>query len=464
MRVRGWARGRVKPWWIAAMTWAAACGPADGAPRDEARAGPPAGLPEQAEAGLRAGASTTVTELLPDTSLARLVAEIQPSVERSAGMRATAPLDVAATDEARLRDYLESQITTQLTPAEAEAITRTYARLGLVPDTLDLRGLLLALLQEQVVGYYDPRTDTLFVHDRVGMEQLEPVLAHELVHALQDQRLPLDSLGDALSEKNDASTASQAAIEGHATFAMMEWQFGSMMGTEADLTTLPDLGPMLENLDLSALGDVGPVEVLSGAPRVVREGLIFPYVGGLVFLQRAWKELPDRPLPFGDALPASTEQVLHVDRWLAADEPTTVRFPDGPPPGWTIVHERDLGELETRIFLAEHLGDEERARSAAAGWDGDAYRLLEGEAGEALVWVSVWDSEADAKEFAEAAASAWARRYGGSAERVRVERGSIAGRPAVTVLDAPPAARLPDAVARVELWGGAGPGTPPGGP
>ncbi len=376
--------------------------------------------------------------LVSDSSLVRLVAEIQPAVERSAGISATSPLNVTATDESRLRTYLKTQIREQLSPELASAITASYARLGLVPDSLDLRGFMLALLEEQVVGYYDPATDTLFVHERIGIEQLKPVLAHELVHALQDQRLALDSLRHSLIERNDASSAAQAALEGHAMYGMMEWQFSSMTGSPADLTVLPDLGATLANIDLAALGDFASVKILASAPRIVREAVLFPYVGGLVFVQRAWKERQDRPLPFGEHLPRSTEQVLHIDRWLAGDEPVRIDFASNRLAGWEIVHTWDLGELETRIFLEEHTGDPALAEMAAAGWDGDAYRLLRSDAGEALVWISVWDTETDADEFAAAAAEAYKQRYDGSERRPRIERGSESGRAVVRVFDVPP--------------------------
>ena len=398
--------------------------------------------------------------LVTDTALVRLLSEIQPTVERSSGISATRPLHVAATDERRLRTYIERQLETQLPAEEAAAITAVYARLGLVPDTLDLPALVAALLQEQVIGYYDPASDTLFVHERVPIAQLEPVLAHELVHALQDQYMALDSARTALEDRNDALTAYQAVIEGHATFAMMEWQFTAVTGSEADLTAMPDLGEMLEDVDLSALGDFGSTKVLEAAPAVIREGLLFPYLGGLAFVQRAWKARPERPLPFGSDLPRSTEQILHLDRWLEADEPTALRFANPPPRGWDVVYENDLGELETRIFLEEHLGDETRARAAAAGWDGDAYRLLRRQGVEGLVWTSVWDSPEDADEFAAAARAAYAVRYArlpgaaggaGPARGPRIERGQAGGRALVRIVDFPEGAEPGDDLAAIVL-------------
>lgn len=301
-----------------------------------------------------------------------------------------------------------------------------------------------------MVGYYDPRTDTLFVLERVSPDQLEMVLAHELVHALQDQHVDLDSLIAALEGDNDRGTAAQAAVEGHATLAMLEWQLGRMGGAEVDVTALPDLGDRLSAVSPDALGEAAGLPALGAAPRIIREALLFPYLGGLAFVQRFWKARDGRPAPFGDDLPASTEQVLHPERFLEEprDVPTRVRFESEPPAGWEEVHAEGLGELEIRVFFEEHLGDAERAAAGAAGWDGDAYRLLRAPDGEILVWVSVWDSGAEAEEFAAAAREAWARRYGEAAappsgpvaaggRDVRVVRAAISGRPAVVVTDVP---------------------------
>ncbi len=419
------------------------------------------------QASAQAQASTSAQEpahaqTASDSTLTRLLNEILPAVELASGIAAVRPLQVARADSARLLTYVQEQLESQLPPATARAVTATYARLGLVPDTLDLRGLLEALLREQVVGYYDPASDTLFVLEHVPPAQLEVVLAHELVHALQDQRVDLDSLRREIIDANDRTLAAQAAIEGHATFAMMEWQLGQMSGGTVDLTQLPDLGAQLANLDLEALGDVASVAVLRSAPQVIQEELIFPYVGGLVFLQRAWSTRDGRPLPFGDGLPRSTEQVLHLDRYIDGDHPTEVVFSRPAPPGWEEVYANGLGELETRVFLAQHLGDDALGETAAGGWDGDAYRLLRGPEGEVLVWVSVWDADAEADEFAEAARAAYRARYGleigsssppESARQVRVERVSLGGRSGVVIQDVPrgTSPQLLEALARVEL-------------
>ena len=291
----------------------------------------------------------------PDTALARLAEELLPGVEESSRIRATRPPALASSSRENLEGFLSRALVEQLPEEKADAVAAVYARLGLLPDTLQLGPLFRSLLLEQVVGYYDPRRDTLYVVDDVPEGQLQPILVHELVHALQDQHVDLDSLTRSVNEQNDRATAAQAALEGHATYAMMEWLISSQTGASVDLTAMPDLGGLLGGLDPSLLAGT---PVMRDAPRIVRESLIFPYIGGLVFLQRVWSADSARPLPFGADLPESTEQVLHPDRFLGdRDHPSDIVFMEDPPASWREIHSDGLGELETRVLLEEHLGD-----------------------------------------------------------------------------------------------------------
>ncbi len=420
-----------------------------------------------------------------DTVLERMADEAIPRVEASAGLEFRRPPRLARSDRDRLESFLASELEDQLPPERAEATAAAYARLGLLPDTVDLRALMRSLYLEQVVGYFSPKADTLFVREGVEGETLEPVLVHELVHALQDQHMDLDSLMEARRGSNDALTAALAALEGHATYVMIEDALRRRTGGDVDLQAL-DVGALLGRLDLA---EMAGAPALSAAPRVIRESLVFPYTGGLIFVQDVWRTREGRPAPLGPDTPASTEQILHPGRYLGEgrDAPTDVSYAEGPPDGWREVHADGLGEFETRLFLEEFLADSARARRAAAGWDGDRYRLLRGDDGdEALVWASVWDSAEEADEFAAAAARAFRSRYGRGPEdgdgsgradgtgpaggdaggagpaamerELEVRRGTVGGRPVVVVADLAPgsAEELLPGVARIDLEGGGG--------
>ena len=102
------------------------------------------------------------------------------------------------------------------------------------------------------------------------------------------------------------------------------------------------------------------------------------------------------------------------------------------------------GKLEIRI----HSPEQAAADRAAAGWDGDRYRFLDGPAGDALVWISVWDTERDAVEFATGISAALEVRYeddpAGRGRSVAVTHTAAEGRPVVVVTDSPASAPLPD--------------------
>ena len=356
--------------------------------------------------------------LEPDSAIRALAAELLPEVQTLSALPARQPLAIALRTRDELESYLTAQLAEQLPPERLAALQRAYVRFGLIPADLELDVLLRDLLLEQVVGYYDPARDTLYVMEGLDPALVEPVLVHEMVHALQDQYMDLDSLMRANEAANDRATAAQSALEGHATLAMLEWQLARLTGGTIGLEALPSFSSLPEEALMEAAGLEMPA--LASAPRVIRESLIFPYLGGLEFVRVRWEaEGGTRFAPLGDEMPESTEQVLHPDRAFGPirDDPVGLSFAAELPPGRYEVHTDGLGELETRIWLREHLDDRDRAEASAAGWDGDRYRLTDGDDGEVLTWVTAWDSRDEADEFASAARDAAAARRKDEPER-----------------------------------------------
>ena len=374
---------------------------------------------------------------MTDDELRVMIDSLLPAIAEVSGMEVRRPVRFAMQSRDEARAFIERQLEDELGPEELDGMERTYKALGLLPDTLDLRAMLLDLYTEQVVGYYDPATDRLYVLDEASRASAGQVVAHELVHALQDQHTDLDSLV-AKERGNDRQMAAQAAAEGQATLVMIGLQAAQMQGRSIDLAALPDLSQMLEPA-LEAQNARFPV--FRRAPRLVKETLLFPYLGGAGFVQALFRARGGEgpPVPFGDLLPQSTEQVMAPEaRFLRErDHPTEVRL-GNVGGGWRLVYSNTLGQLEVSVLMVEHLG--QGASDAARGWDGDRYALLRGPDGQqALVWYSVWDDDD--------AADGFAARFRELALARSVERLTVDGRPVVRAVitngDVSPAAVPP---------------------
>jgi hypothetical protein len=360
---------------------------------------------------------------LADTVPAESTAvQIEPAVERAVGLHFKRSPRIAVRSREQVRTYLEHKLDTDLPPTQLAGITQAYRLFGLIPDSLNLRGLLLSLYTEQVVGYYDPDSTTLYVVAGTDPAAVRLVLAHELVHALQGQYLNLDSLLDQPHE-NDRRMAAQAVMEGQAMLASLV-----AIMPEQNYDTMPDFW---EAFRKSVRAQQAKMPVFRSAPAIVREDLIFPYLAGADFVRWFRRTYPDT-VPFGRRLPQSTEQILFPERYRAGDDPVALTFRGGPEP----VYQDDLGAFETRVLLTQLSGSEATGIATARGWAGDQYAVFKGGSGYALVWYSVWDSDQAAEAFAGLLDRAWPDRAG-AGRSSQVTREVVGGRPGVRLVDAP---------------------------
>ncbi|HEU4643921.1 MAG TPA: hypothetical protein VFS44_15840 [Gemmatimonadaceae bacterium] len=371
---------------------------------------------------------------------AKDVAEAIPIIERGTGLKFKHPPVLETRTKAQVRQFLEERFRQELPDSEIQGEQLLYRRLGLIPDTLDLRKFMLDLLTEQVAGFYDPKTKKLYVVEGAPPEQVNMIVTHELVHALQDQYMNLDSVQD-VKGANDRSMAAQAVIEGQATLVPIQALLGPGAGMPAGWDRVREM--IRENQT--------QMPVLASAPFVLQETLIFPYLTGAEFMRRFEAERKGET-PFGPNMPTSTEQVLHPDRYFAAhrDLPTRVDLPR--PAAGSVLYADDLGEFETRLFLFQHLHDQPAALRGAAGWDGDRYEVVRTPRGDGIAWLTVWDSPVDAAEFSSDVEQVMAKRFpsaratgaaGGKrwsvpgARVVTVWGGDVDGRAAVLYTDVP---------------------------
>ena len=283
-------------------------------------------------------------------------------------------------------------------------------------------------------------------------------ITHELVHALQDQYFPLDSLEKEHGD-NDRTSAVQAVIEGEAVFEQMS----AMLGGNNFAMALPGGWDRVRQMIRDAQATM---PVFATAPMFIQESLLFPYLSGAEFVRHFKQKRPGQ-MPFRPP-PTSTKQVIHPDRFLdSLDVPTRVMLPK--PSGGSVVYENDLGEFETRLYLFQHLGDAGIA-GAAARRVGKATASSSSTPRRApgLTWLTVWDSPVDAAQFRDLMEQTIEKRFhtahgaggGGTTRKFAARRAGrssstavmVQGKPAVLFTDVPSGAptRLID-VSKVKL-------------
>jgi hypothetical protein len=356
-----------------------------------------------------------------DADLARLVDSLRAPVEQATGLRFTSPPRSAMRSREQVRAYLIAKLDEELPPKRLNGLQTAYRLFGLLPDTLQLRPLLLDLYTEQVAGFYDPDSAMLFGVEGADRTQLRLVLAHELIHALQGQYLPLDSILGA-RENNDRLAAAQAILEGQATLASLE-----VLAPGQGVAQNPQFWELYRE---QVRQQQSSMPVFRRAPLVLRESLIFPYLQGAEFMH--WWETEGRDsLPYGPRMPVSTEQVLHPARYGRGDAPVGLVFP----PDSTVIYEDVLGENEIRVILATLAGSDEVQTVVPIGWGGDRFRLYRTPEGETLVWYVVWDDERSEARFLRSAAGL--RRTSRPGYRAALDSVRIGARPATRFVLAP---------------------------
>jgi hypothetical protein len=330
-------------------------------------------------------------------------AQLQREVAEAGGLPFLRDVPIAFLSRDALAAYLRELLDAEYPVAQARADARLLEAFDLLPPGTDLRALRARVLEDNVAGFYDERPGRRQLYAVSGDRSFTPmnqiVLAHELRHAQQDQYEDLHvALEDDVSDFDDRRIAWMSLLEGDATLVMERFvrlRLGGLVAAEEETD---------EDAGAAALSAAGLID-LPGAPPVVRDHLLQPYLAGLAFARALWarggaeamREAWRQP-------PQSTEQVLHPSKFFAREAPRRVEPPVAAPAGARLLSEGVLGELLLRTLV------EEGAQEAAAGWGGDGWRLWDVGGRTALAWRSQWDRPADASEFHEALRARFARR------------------------------------------------------
>ncbi len=331
------------------------------------------------------------------------------------------------------RDEVISYLTKHMNDEDTQRLRRSelvLKKFGLLPRDFNLQTFLLALLKEEIAGYYDPKTKTVNMLDWVPIEEQEPVMAHELTHALQDQDINLQKfmkkgdkdLGELKKdptpediENDEIDNAREAVIEGQAQAMMFQY---ALAPTGHSITSNPALVGAMEEETLT--GTPG-TKVFNEAPIFLKESLTFPYSYGMDFIiklmqaggkDKAFPALLKNP-------PHTTRQIMQPDTYLAGEKIEPMHVLD---------FKRDfkdyqkfdigaMGEFDVAVMIEQYVG-RPISKYMYPEWRGGYYYAAKSKetkdnpnAPLGLLYLSRWSRPETAAQFAGIYAHSLKQRY-----------------------------------------------------
>ena len=345
-----------------------------------------------------------------------------------------------------VQSYIEKSFRDDKDAKRLERSSAVLKKFGLLPRNFDLGIFLVAMLREQVAGYYDPKTKTVNLLNWLDVEQQKPVLAHELTHALQDQSFGIekwmkgsekaaDNKKDDPSpsdiENDEESSARQAVIEGQAMVVLLDYSLAPTGKTLLEAPQIVDAlkeGMLVGSADSPAFRD---------APIFLKEELTFPYRYGLDFTG-ALLQAGGRELAYAGAFkdpPRTTREIMEPQTYLAHEKLPPMKMIDMEKDftGYDPFDIGAMGEFDVDVLVEQYAGRDE-ATAIYPEWRGGYYFAGKPKGDKTapigVLYVSRWSSPAKAAEFAAVYAKSLAKRY---------EKRQALGTDGKVAEDAPPA-------------------------
>ena len=332
------------------------------------------------------------------------------------------------------RDEVVKFLTKHVNDEDTKRLRRSelvLKKFGLLPHDFDLETFFVSLLREEIAGYYDPKTKTVNLLDWVPMEEQEPVMAHELTHALQDQSFGMEKwmkkgdkdlaeikrpLKPEDIENDEIDNAREAVIEGQAQAITFQYAIAPTGHSIADSPALVDA------MEEETLTGTSSTKVFNSAPIFIKESLTFPYSYGMDFVIKVLQK-GGKDQAFAGMLrnpPHITRQIMQPETYLSGEkiEPMPVLDFKRDFKDYEKFDIGAMGEFDVAVMIQQYAGKTVSKRMYPA-WRGGYYYaatpkqggVAQANAPLALVYVSRWSSAEKAQEFAAIYAQSLKQRY-----------------------------------------------------
>jgi hypothetical protein len=300
-------------------------------------------------------------------------------------IRHTVKKKLATRDE--VAKYINARLKEQGSGERFDRSALPLKKLGLLPRDFNLREYMLGLYKEQVEGWYDARSKTVYLLDWVEPDVQKPVMAHELVHALQDQSFGLEKWLNVAKDSKDDSTqialeeqrvARQSVVEGQAMIVLFDYELSA---SNQSVESAPSV---VDSMKGSVL-DEGGTPMYAQAPIYLRESMLFPYNDGMEFVravltqrgkQAAFAGIFERP-------PTDSRQIMQPATYLASEPQPRIKVAPLDTvlgPAWRRVDVSGIGEIDLSVILRQWGAKDGSGKEAEASlthdWRGGYYMAL----------------------------------------------------------------------------------------
>ena len=295
-------------------------------------------------------------------------------------------------------------------------------KFGLLPPGYDLHSEFLRLLGEQVAAYYDPKSKSVNLLDWVQPDIQKPVLAHELTHALQDQKINLEKWELAGAKDNsplpdqqeqvaeEAQAARQCVTEGQAMVVLVDYTLAPI---DKNILSAPEIVDVMRG----SMADNKDSPVFAAAPMFLRESLLMPYTFGLEFVRAVLAKNGKEAAYLGmlENPPIDTRQIMQPETYLKKQNVPPLAIPDLDKlvaPDYERFDFGGMGEFDIYLLAKQYGG---APPSYYPHWRGGYYfaaRAKSTPKGQiAMLYFSRWDSLEAARDFAKMYADYLPKRY-----------------------------------------------------
>ncbi len=306
----------------------------------------------------------------------------------------------ALTSKQGVKLYLDVELKKQYKGNQFLAEEQVLKLMGLINHDIDYEKAIKNVLSKEVAGYYNPKNNTMYIADWLPLSQQEIVLAHELFHAVQRQNYPaMEKMMDEDNSNSDSKLAISSILEGEATAIMLDYEGVIKRKSNMSFDKIPAL-EFFFNMSM-AMNPSQSFKKYSKYPQIMMGIMIFPYIKGLIFLKYfkqhgGWKAIDN----VYKRLPLSTEQIIHVDKYLANEKPIIITLDNKENilSGCKYIDKSMFGEAFLYTIFKNDMLNKTNIEDAE-GWNGDKIFIYKCDNQYSAVFISEWDTPKDAKEF-----------------------------------------------------------------